>query len=198
MSEPLQSLAENANSIPTKMNIFTKLVYYINYVISYPFNYIRGDDNQSPTFFTKIILVIVTYFVLNIVIGIVTTIIPIYYSTYKNNYANFNAFLNKQFTAFKKLPYTRILETSGDDKTDGILAFYPVVLDFSKNTATNFDEYKKFIQTNKDGSKLITSAEDYFLGLPEQFQTYVKNLEIYTVKAIQFWILMICTIILMS
>lgn len=195
--DPLRGLAQRANEIPTKMNIFTRLVYNINYVISYPFEYIQ-EDTQSITFFTKAILVIITYFVLNIVIGFITTMIPIYYSTYNKNYENFNTFLKKQFNAFKKLPYTKILETEGDDKTDGILAFYPIVLDSSQNKSTNFEEYKEFINSNKNGSPLITSSADYFLDLPEKYLIYVKNLETYTVKAIQFWILMICTIILIT
>jgi hypothetical protein len=218
-AEALNAMLAVAKSRPTTKGFIESIFYNINLIIAYLFDsllfYTIDPDQPVPTtisFITKILLIIVTYFILSFVSSLLTTTIPLYYSTYKVKPENFVSFLNKQRKMFENNANTKILEESGDEKTNAISIWYSKILDNKFDSKTYIDDYKSFVDDyqnylilNSDNITLakpddpgVKEAYDYFMSMPDKFTEYIEKQSIFIIKSIQFWIVMLCAIIAVS
>lgn len=170
----------------------------------------------------KFLLIAITYGILTLFTLLFSKISPIYYSTYLTNYSYFIDFLHKQQDLFLSRLSTNPLLDNLDDYTVCIIGWYPVIFDTDLNKSTTIDQYKSWVNTNITGNSDLHSnfyghlktdasqqnlsnfnsntfdyglAQPYFLGLVDEYNTYVKNKENFTLQAIQLWIIMFCTIL---
>jgi hypothetical protein len=222
-AEALNAMLAVAKSRPTTKGFIESIFYNINLIIAYLFDsllfYTIDPDQPIPTtisFITKILLIIVTYFILSFVSSLLTTTIPLYYSTYKVKPENFVSFLNKQRKMFENNANTKILEENGDEKTNAISIWYSKILDNKFDSKNFIDDYKSYVDNFQDYLILkkdpktnadikakpddpgVKEAYDYFMSMPDKFTEYIEKQSIFIIKTIQFWIVMLCVIIAVS
>ena len=200
-------IKKNAYKQPKEQSFMEKIVYNVNQICSLGFESvlltdipINYENHAQLSLFMKPVLIIVTYITLSLFTMLFSTIVPIYYATYLTDYSYFKGFLYKQLLLFQDKLSTKPLLTGYDELTVRIQAWYPVILDPKYNDSTTIDiksptSFQAWLDTNLNQSHFDKIAYPYFLGLVDEYKSYVKNKEIFTIQAIQLWIIMFCTIL---
>lgn len=208
-------LLDVAQKRPKLLDNVTSFFNKFNMIFAFAFDsllfYTPGLTETPPdvvSFITKILVIGVSYLIINIVLSIFiySIFIPIFYDSYAKSYSCFQTYVHNQYIAYQAKFGVKLLEQSGDLKTMGILAVFNTVANTKYNTAKNIDEYKSFIYNNIDAAlkrlkdpvldtETIQKIKDYFMGLPDEFKKHTKLKEIYVYQTIQLWVIMLCTIL---